>query len=271
MSKKIFLTENQFNILKKYLAEKITYSDITTEAETADKNPSEKQKKAGNYAMGHINIRGFKITIENAKGSYRRYKDENGKEGKNKMKNHYGYFSNTKGKDGDHIDVFIGNYLDFDKIYVVDQNNTDGEFDESKVMLGFKTKEAAKKAYISNYDEDWKGFRCITGVNIETFKKWLYDGHKQRKPFAEYVEVIKKKINESKDFFEEHGIKETKCGVGFSEKEQKWYGWSHRARYGFGIGSKCKKGDVHYKGKEWTAKTLDDAKRMAEDFAEAVS
>ena len=37
-------------------------------------------------------------------------------------------------------------------------------------------------------------------------------------------------------------------GVGFSPKENKWYGWSHRAIYGFTIGSTCKKGDAHYKG-----------------------
>jgi len=36
-------------------------------------------------------------------------------------------------------------------------------------------------------------------------------------------------------------------GVGFSPKEIKWYGWSHRAIYGFGIGSTCKKGDCHYR------------------------
>lgn len=266
---KIILTESQYQRL--LLEMHADMQKINAEAEKADKNPTEKQKEAGNYSMGHVTIRGFKISIENAKGSKRYWKDENGKLKYTVMRNHYGYFSNSEGHDGDHIDVFIGSYLDFDKIFVVDQKNDEGEFDESKVMLGFKNKEQAKKAYLSNYDEDWKGFRCITGVNIETFKKWLYDGHKQRKPFAEYVEIIKKKINESKDFFEEHGIEETKCGVGFSEKEQKWYGWSHRARYGFGIGSKCKKGDVHYKGKEWTAKTLDDAKKMAEDFAEAVS
>lgn len=271
MGKTIILTEQQFNTYKKFLSESITFNDITAEAETASKSPTEKQKEAGNYKMGHVNIRGFKISIENAKGSVRKYKDKNGKEGKNIMKHHYGYFLNTKGKDGDHIDVFIGKFLNFDKIFVVDQNNEQGEFDESKVMLGFQSKESAKKAYLSNFDPDWKGFRDITAVSIDVFKKWLYDGHKQRKPFAEYDEILKKKINESKDFFEEHGIEETKCGVGFSEKEQKWYGWSHRARYGFGIGSKCKKGDAHYKGKEWTAKTLDDAKRMAEDFAEAVS
>ena len=37
-------------------------------------------------------------------------------------------------------------------------------------------------------------------------------------------------------------------GVGFSLKDNKWYGWSHRAIYGFEIGSTCKKGDCHYIG-----------------------
>lgn len=36
------------------------------------------------------------------------------------------------------------------------------------------------------------------------------------------------------------------CSIGFNEKEQKWYGWSHRAIFGFGIGSKVKKGDCAY-------------------------
>ena len=34
--------------------------------------------------------------------------------------------------------------------------------------------------------------------------------------------------------------------IGFSETEQKWYGWSHRACWGFGIGSEVKKGDCAY-------------------------
>ena len=62
-------------------------------------------------------------------------------------------------------------------------------------MLGFKSKEQAKASYFSNYSSDWKGFRDITAVSIDVFKKWLYDGHKQRKPFSEYVEIIKKKEN----------------------------------------------------------------------------
>jgi len=62
-------------------------------------------------------------------------------------------------------------------------------------------------------------------------------------------------------------------GVGFSPKEGKWYGWSHRAINGFKVGSTCKKGDCHYNSDrgEWTAKTMSDAKQMAQDFNEGVS
>ncbi len=79
------------------------------------------------------------------------------------------------------------------------------------------------------------------------------------------------------------------CSIGFNEAEQKWYGWSHRAIFGFGIGHKIKKGDV-CASSGWTpeylaehpeedqslpigfkAKTIDDAKMMAVAFAEGVS
>jgi hypothetical protein len=67
------------------------------------------------------------------------------------------------------------------------------------------------------------------------------------------------------------------CSIGFSVKDGKWYGWSHRAIFGFKIGSKCLKGDCHYQSRrhggrgQWTAKTVADARRMACDFAESVS
>jgi len=42
-----------------------------------------------------------------------------------------------------------------------------------------------------------------------------------------------------------------KCAcVGFNPETQRWYGWSHRARYGFTVGSTCKKGDCHYEGSD---------------------
>ena len=89
-------------------------------------NPSEAQKKSGNYAMGHINIHGFQITIENPKGSKRYYgeKDADGNRKYNVMKNHYGYFTKSLGKDGDAVDVFIGPNVDnFERVYCVDRKD----------------------------------------------------------------------------------------------------------------------------------------------------
>lgn len=179
----------------------MTNKEINDRCKDINHKPTEAQKKAGNYKMGHIYFSGFKITIENKKGSKRYWTDDKGNNGFNAMKNHYGYFSNTLGHDGDHVDVFLGSNQKSDKIYVVDQNKQDGSFDESKVMLGFNSKKEAKEAYFSNFDSDWNGFRCITGVKKNFFKKWLYNGRKQQKPFADYVKVIKNKINESKSNF----------------------------------------------------------------------
>ena len=63
-------------------------------------------------------------------------------------------------------------------------------------MLGFKTKKEAKDAYMSNFTPDWKGFMAITEISVDNFKKWLYDGLKQRKPFSEYVDIKNKKGEE---------------------------------------------------------------------------
>lgn len=192
---RFILSESQ----AKYLAE-ITSKEVTIEASETDTNPTDGQKEAGNYKMGHISVKGMKISIENPKGSYRRGKDANGNEWKTLMHNHYGYFSLSKGKDGDAVDVFIGpNVENFERVYVVDQNDEHGGFDESKVMLGFNSKKEAKNAYMSNYEEGWTGFRSITSVSLKLFKKWLYRGRKQRQPFSDYVEIKKKQLKESKE------------------------------------------------------------------------
>ncbi len=174
-------------------------TDLSKARKSVDKNPSEKQKESGNYKKGHITINGFKITIENPKGSYRCGTDSNGKKWKIKMNNDYGYFLKTEGYDGDHVDVFLGHDFNSKKIFVVDQF-INGKFDESKVMLGFNDIDVAKQNYLKNYEKDWKGFKEISEVSEELFKKWLYDGKKQRKPFYDYnvVKNVKKmKIKES--------------------------------------------------------------------------
>lgn len=187
---------------------------------TINTHPTEAQCKAGNYKMGHIIVNGFEITIENPKGSYRSGKDKDGKVWKTLMHNDYGYFRKTVGKDGDAIDVFLGPNLNSKKIFPIDQY-INGEFDETKVMFGFNSKDEAKKAYLSNYEKDWKGFKYITEVDIDTFGKWLYDGYRQRKPFAKYAKLTEDKINIGELLNEEHIFCITKSQLRESIKNNK--------------------------------------------------
>ena len=149
-------------------------------------NPSEAQKEAGNYKKGHVKINGFDVSIEQPAGSVRSGKDASGKEWSQVMNNTYGYIRGTKGVDGDHIDVFLGPDMNSDMVYVVDQVNTDGSFDEHKVMMGFPSLEDARSAYFSNYEDGWQGLGNITGVALDEFKKWIDSSKRKTKPFSEY-------------------------------------------------------------------------------------
>lgn len=151
-----------------------------------DTNPSEAQKEAGNYKKGHVKINGFDVSIEQPAGSVRSGKDASGKEWSQVMNNTYGYIRGTKGVDGDHIDVFLGPDMNSDMVYVVDQVNTDGSFDEHKVMMGFSSLEEARSAYLSNYEDGWQGLGNITGVALDEFKKWIDSSTRKTKPFDEY-------------------------------------------------------------------------------------
>lgn len=154
-----------------------------------DQNPTEAQKEAGNYRKGHVKIDGFNVTIENPKGSVRSGKDADGNEWSVTMNNDYGYIRGTEGVDGDHIDVFLSDNPDAGDVFVIDQVNADGSFDEHKVMYGFKSALAAKRAYLANYSAGWKGLGNITRVTKEEFRKWIDSSNRKTKPFAEYKSV----------------------------------------------------------------------------------
>lgn len=154
-----------------------------------DQNPTEAQKEAGNYRKGHVKIDGFDVTIENPKGSVRSGKDADGNEWSVTMNNDYGYIRGTEGVDGDHIDVFLSDNPDAGDVFVIDQVNANGTFDEHKVMYGFKSALAAKRAYLANYSAGWKGLGNITRVTKEEFRKWIDSSNRKTKPFAEYKSV----------------------------------------------------------------------------------
>lgn len=169
---------------------------IATASAEVNTEPTEAQKEAGNYKKGHVQVGTFDITIEQPQGSVRKGTDADGKQWESKMNNTYGYIRGAVGVDGDHIDVFLSNDIDGwngRKVFVVDQYNPDGSFDEHKVMLGFNDADEAKSDYLANYENGWENGRRIdvTAVNLEDFEKWIASSKRKTKPFSEYAEVKK--------------------------------------------------------------------------------
>lgn len=172
-------------------------------AET-ETEPTEAQKKAGNYKKGHLSFGGYDYTVETPKGVTRSGKDEQGKPWSVTMHDTYGYILGKIGVDGDHIDMFINDAADLDtfdgNVYVVDQVNPEsGEFDEHKVMYGYPSEEAATEAYLANYSKGWKGLGKVTSVPKATFDKWLESSDRKTKPFREYAMIQHEEAKKAKE------------------------------------------------------------------------
>jgi N12 class adenine-specific DNA methylase len=188
-----------------------------------DTTPTEKQKEAGNYKKGHVQVGTFNITIENPKGSVRSGIDTEGNKWETIMQNTYGYIRGTEGVDGDHIDVFLSDDIDGwngRRVFVVDQYNEDGSFDEHKVMLGFNETDDAEAAYFANYDSDWANNHktVVTAVNLEDFEKWIDSSHRKTKAFAEYKSV--KSVEEQSSSTQVDRLSEIKSRIEELHKEQ---------------------------------------------------
>ena len=194
--------DSQGNAEKSVGGEEGTPLSSKIEAASAKVNtePTEAQKEAGNYKKGHVQVGTFDITIEQPQGSVRKGTDADGKQWESKMNNTYGYIRGAVGVDGDHIDVFLSNDIDGwngRKVFVVDQYNPDGSFDEHKVMLGFNDADEAKSDYLANYENGWEDGRRIdvSAVNLEDFEKWIASSKRKTKPFGEYS-LVKKTDNQ---------------------------------------------------------------------------
>lgn len=194
-------TNNSDNLQEKgtKFSEKLQNAIAETETE-----PTEAQKKAGNYKKGHLSFGGYDFTVETPKGVTRSGKDEQGKPWSVTMHDTYGYILGKIGVDGDHIDMFINDAADLDtfdgNVYVVDQVNPEtGEFDEHKVMYGYPDEAAATKAYLSNYSKGWKGLGKVTSVPKATFDKWLESSDRKTKPFRDYAMIQHEQAKKAND------------------------------------------------------------------------
>lgn len=151
---------------------------------------SDKKLKTPTYS-GHklqdrIRFQGMDISIENKAGSKRSWTDPKGESGETNMKFDYGYIRGTVGRDKDHIDCYIGPNLESSQVFVVHQYRPDTKVhDEDKVMLGFDSKEHAKKAYLQHIPAEWYG--SMDALDIVEFKE----------------KVMNKKVNMIKSLIEE--------------------------------------------------------------------
>lgn len=170
------------------IAKPAAVKDIEVARTEVNVEPTEAQKEAGNYKKGHVKLQGLDITLENPKGSVRSGTDANGKAWQSTMAHDYGYIKRTEGADGDHVDAFIGDNPESQNVYVVDQRNADGTFDEHKVMLGFDDETSARAGYLANYSKGWKGLGDVRSMTMDEFKGWIKDGDTTR-PAAEAAQA----------------------------------------------------------------------------------
>lgn len=145
----------------------------------ATANPTEAQKKAGNYKKPPIKVNGMRVRFENARGSTRSGTDADGKPWSVKMKNDYGYWEGITGADKDKLDVIVGSrpYNVKLPIHVIDQvDPKTGKFDEHKTVVGEATAEDALAVYNANYEKGWQGAGSVTAMSWDEFKarpkKW---------------------------------------------------------------------------------------------------
>lgn len=112
--------------------------------------------RGGGHPIGYkTEFQGLPITVEQRKGSIRRWTDSvTGEEGETKFEYPYGYIRLTQGVDGDHVDCFLGPNPNATHAYVIHQMKRPDftEYDEDKCMLGFDSADEAKAAYLRHYN-----------------------------------------------------------------------------------------------------------------------
>src|SRR5579859_8015679 len=185
------LPENFSELMKPHVVPEIT-------GETAAPK-SEAQAEAGNYKKARTMDFGKKIAIETRAGETRK-----GKGWEHELPYDYGYFNNTKGPDGDHIDFVRpkeGSPEMGDKHFIIDQKNeTTGKYDEPKVFTYLKDKDAAIDLYNRGFG-DGKGpqrMHDITEVSRADLTKYLakYTTKAPTKPYGQPIPVTPKPAKE---------------------------------------------------------------------------
>lgn len=162
------------------------------EAATSPKNetplPTQPQIDAGNYQKGAVKVGGLSVSIENPQGSLRHSHPESPVKWERKMEDHYGYVKGVPARapDKEHVDVFVkpGTAEDYSgPVFVVDQNKSNGRYDEPKTIIGAASRKEARALYLRNYQKGFeKNIRGITQMTMAQFKEKLQDANAFLRP-----------------------------------------------------------------------------------------
>ena len=163
-----------------YVRLQMAASHAATSRLNARRDPTARQAIAGNYKKAPFRWNGLLLMLENVLHSVRSGTSPDGTEWANRLAAHYGEIAGTVGNDGDPIDVFVGLFPELGHVWVINQGNADGSFDEHKCMLGFATEEQARDAYMFSFDRGWTGLQSIVPATLAQFKWWLKHGDKSR-------------------------------------------------------------------------------------------
>lgn len=178
-----------------------TPEDVKAVASAASEDYTPAQGEANNRPLGHGKWNGLPISMEVAKGGVR--KMVNPETGEPVEVKHagaaYGYFPGTVGADKMHVDLYLGENPESDKVFVIDEIDRDtGKFRQSKVMGGFNTEAEARAAYVGT---STKGEDTIGGIGETTaagLKDWLKSGD-TKKPFLKTKTVTTPKPTKSNE------------------------------------------------------------------------
>lgn len=186
--------------LTRYVAEEQLHQDAENViAYKAYKDLTKSLTYSGYKLQGRTRLYGMDISIENKKGTYRKGVDSDGHKWKTLMHYDYGYIRGTVGTDSDHVDCYIGPDKNSKKVYVIHQNNPiTHKYDEDKCMLCFESADAAKKAYMKQYDRPGF-FGSMETLTVEQFKTFVFSkqGSKIHKSFnVEVTDITENNKNQ---------------------------------------------------------------------------
>lgn len=183
--------------------------EAATSPRSEERHPTHAQIKAGNYRKATVRLPqyGILVKIENPKGSVRAGIDQKtGKVWLSKMIGaHYGYVRDRydesrqqwvaapRGRDKDHLDVFLGPDVESNHVFIVNQVKPDGGFDEHKILLGWSTLDEARAGYAANYSTGWK-VDPIASLTVDELKDWLANGDTTKPYPAEREGVLAKAL-----------------------------------------------------------------------------